>query len=262
MTTKVLIVDDHEIVRAGLRILLRGDRDIEVVGEATDGREALNRASELLPDVILLDLSMPGLHGIEALRQVKQRYPQLPVLVLTVQPWEQYLAQAMQAGASGYLEKDAPQELIVQSIKAAAQGALVVRTAGAANPLSELLVRQELLPTTQSADQPPPLLKGMTSREKEVLGLLVQGKTNKEIAAALRINEVTVKRHLQNLYEKLGVAHRTEAVVKAFGAGLAPVGRGEPRPLNPSPRLRGLTGPFTEPGEPPHRPAPSSTPGQ
>jgi DNA-binding NarL/FixJ family response regulator len=203
---RVLIVDDHHVVRQGLRMYLALDSDLEVVGEATNGAEALQAAREMMPDVVLIDLLMPVMDGIAATEAIRRELPEVEVIALTSVLEDSAVYGAMRAGAIGYLLKDTRADELCRAIKAAAAGQVQLSAQVAAR-----LVRE--IPAPQDPDP-------LTDREIEVLRQLAQGKSNKEIAAALVIAEKTVRTHVSNILAKLGVASRTQAALHAVRSGL------------------------------------------
>jgi NarL family two-component system response regulator LiaR len=208
---RVLLVDDHAVVREGLRAFLELQRGIEVVGEAADGEEALEAASRLRPDVIVLDLVMPRLDGLAAMRSLRERLPEARVIVLTSFLDDDKLLPALRSGAAGYLLKNAePQEL-----------ARAVRAAYAGEALIDPVVAARLVETL-AADGGADPLDRLTVREREVLVLIGRGFPNKRIAQELGVSEKTVKTHVGHVLAKLGVADRTQAAVFAVRAGLVP----------------------------------------
>ena len=207
---RVLIADDHLVVREGLRAILGTAPDLTLVGEAADGAEAVQLAAELSPDVVLMDLRMPGVDGIEAIRQIKARYPEVEIVILTTYDDDQYIVRGLRAGARGYLLKDAGRKVLFEAIRAAAR-------------------RESLLPpaviekVVAHLAEPRPVEAGrLSEREREVLALLAQGAPNKEIAVRLHIAERTVKAHVTGIFNKLGVNSRAEAVAVALRSGLLP----------------------------------------
>ncbi|GAA1216617.1 response regulator transcription factor [Kitasatospora nipponensis] len=208
MTIRLLIVDDHPIVRDGLRGVFEGDPDFEVVGEAADGAQGVERALALAPDVVLMDLRMPGTGGVEAIRRLRERAPQVRVLVLTTYDSDADVLPAVEAGATGYLLKDAPRDELVRAVRAAHQGQAVLAPT----------VAQKLLGHVRAPAPAPCEL--LTDRELEVLRLVAAGTTNREAARQLFISEATVKTHLLHLYGKLGVRERAAAVAAAYERGL------------------------------------------
>ncbi|OXS55309.1 DNA-binding response regulator [Cohnella sp. CIP 111063] len=209
---RVLLADDHAIVRQGLKYFLNLQPDLEVVGEAANGREAIALARELNPDVVLMDLIMPVMNGIEATEQIRGEHPGMTVLVLTTFSEKDYVVSAIRAGANGYLLKDTDPERIAEAIRQAAQGVPQLDPNAAVQLMSHVAA-----PASPSAAMPDKL----TEREAEVLGLIAQGQSNKEIAAACGISEKTVKTHVSNILSKLGLADRTQAALFAVKNGLA-----------------------------------------
>ncbi|MGD9046922.1 MAG: response regulator transcription factor [Anaerolineae bacterium] len=209
MGIRILIVDDHGVVRQGLRMYLALDPDLEVVGEAANGAEALRLAHELEPDVVLMDLLMPVMDGIAATEAIRRELPGVEVLALTSVLEDSAVYGAMRAGAIGYLLKDTEADELCRAIKAAAAGQVQLSP-----PVAARLVRE--VPAPQD---PEPL----TERETEVLQQLAQGKSNKEIAATLVIAEKTVRTHVSNILGKLGVTSRTQAALHALRSGLVPL---------------------------------------
>jgi DNA-binding NarL/FixJ family response regulator len=203
--TRILIVDDHPVVRDGLRGMFQGDEDFAVVGEAGDGADAVRLAEQLDPDVILMDLHMPGVDGTTAIQQLVQRGSRAPVLVLTTYDTDADVVPALEAGATGYLLKDAPRAELVRAVRAAQRGESVLAPSVATRLVSQL--------RTRSGD-------ALSDRELEVLTMIAQGETNRGAAARLFISEATVKTHLLHIYEKLGVGDRAAAVAEAYERGL------------------------------------------
>ena len=220
MSNKItlLMVDDHPVVRDGLRSMLSDEPDIEVVGEACTGEDAILKVNELGPQVVLMDIRLPGISGTEATRQVKIARPTTCVIMVTMYDSEMYVVEAIRAGAAGYLTKDASKELLCHSVRAVADGGTMVR--------SELLHRAiEGLLQSQKGGCPPTNLSlsgRLTAREIDVLRLLAQGYRNKAISADLNLAEITVKKHVQSLIGKLGVSDRTNAALMGARLGLVP----------------------------------------
>jgi DNA-binding NarL/FixJ family response regulator len=202
---KLLIVDDHPVVRDGLTNMFARDPGFEVLGEAADGAEAVRVAQELRPDVILMDLRMPGMNGLTAITELAKRGVTARVLVLTTYDTDSYVLPAIEAGATGYLLKDAPRDELLRAVQAAAQGQAVLSPAVATRLMSRVRT---------------PGAGPLSQRELEVLELVAAGTTNREAAAKLFISEATIKTHLLNIYAKLGVSDRAAAVGEAFNRGL------------------------------------------
>jgi len=206
---RILVVDDHPVVRAGLVMMLGTQPDMEVVGEAGDGQEATERVGALAPDVVLMDLEMPGVDGLEAIRQIRAANASARILVITAYDTDERILQAVQAGARGYLLKGAPRDDIFQGVRVVHAGGSLLQPAVA----------------TKLLDRVGDLLRGdrdetLTARELQVLQLMAQGYRNKEIAKSLSITERTVKFHANILFQKLGVDSRTEAVSRALQRGI------------------------------------------
>lgn len=207
MTIRVLLVDDHAVVRQGLRMFLGLDPELAIVGEAVNGADALQKAHDLQPDVILMDLMMPVMDGITAIGILRRDLPDIEIIALTSVLEDASVFNAMRAGATGYLLKDTEADELCRAIKAAAAGQVQLSPQAAARLLREV-------PAPNSPEQ-------LSERETEVLRLLAQGMANKEIAAALIIGEKTVKTHVSNILGKLGVVSRTQAALYAARIGLA-----------------------------------------
>jgi len=207
---KVLIADDHPLFRDGLTALLTDAPDTELAGAAATGTEAVDLARETQPDVVVMDLHMPGLNGIEATRRIVADSPHITVLVLTMFDDDDSIFSALRAGARGYLLKGADQEQIRAAIKAAANGEIIFGTHLAARMLTYF--------TTNTA--PPPVFPQLTDREREVLDLVAQGRANTAIAAKLGLSHKTVRNHVSNILTKLQVADRAQAIVQARDAGM------------------------------------------
>jgi two-component system, NarL family, response regulator LiaR len=208
MTIRILVADDHAVVRQGLKMFLTLDPELEVIGEASDGAEALRLARELRPDVVLMDLLMPQMDGITATTAVRQELPDTEVIALTSVLEDASVVGAIRAGAIGYLLKDTNSDELRRAIKAAAAGQVQLSPQAAARLMREV----------RAPDSP----EALTERETEVLRLLARGKANKEIARALSIGEQTVKTHVGNILAKLGVRSRTQAALYAVRIGLVP----------------------------------------
>lgn len=203
MTIRVLLCDDHTILRDGLRNLLESESDLQVIGEASDGQQAIHIVRELAPDVVLMDINMPGMGGIEAVEKLTAEFPDLRILILTMFDHEEYLFRTIRAGAKGYLLKDSPVSEVVEAIRKVMSGGSVLHPS-----LTDKLLASYREPREEAADK-------LSPREIEVLTALVQGLSNKEIAEQLFISETTVKLHISNVYRKLGVKSRSQAIMHA-----------------------------------------------
>ena len=219
---KVLIADDHRVVREGLAAILKSKENIVVVGEARDGREAVEKASSLLPDVILMDVSMPRMTGIEATRQIKREFPHIGIIALTMYDEQQYIFDLVRAGATGYLLKDTDSAQIVLAIQAIYRGESLIHPSVASKILAEFSLLAQ-----KKGKKPSWVEHDLSEREITVLRLVAEGKTNKEIANSLDLSEKTVKNHVRNIFHKLQVYDRTQAAILAIRKGLIEL---EPRP--------------------------------
>lgn len=206
---KILIADDHPVVREGLAAMLARQPDIDVIGEASDGVEAVEQAGSLRPDIVLMDLQMPRLGGVEAIRQIREQHPTIQMIVLTTYGDDDSIFQGIAAGARGYLLKDAPRDELFRAVRAVAHGESLLQPA-VATRLLDRFTRSRHLPQQET----------LTERELDVLRLLAKGSANKQIGVALHISESTVKTHVANLFQKLAVTDRTEAVTVALTRGL------------------------------------------
>lgn len=209
MTIRILIADDHAVVRQGLRMFLALDPELEVIGEANDGAQAVQLARELKPDVVLMDLMMPVMDGISAIHEIRQSIPEVEVIALTSVLEDASVIGAVRAGAIGYLLKDTKAEELCRSIRSAAAGQVQLSPQAAARLMREV--------------RAPESPQSLTERETEVLRLLAEGKANKEIALTLSISETTVKTHVSNILMKLGVPSRTQAALYAVRIGLVSI---------------------------------------
>jgi two-component system response regulator NreC len=212
MTIRVLLVDDHAVVRTGLHMLLGQEEDIEIVGEAGSGREALDSIEQLQPDLVLMDIGLPDMTGIEVTRQVKQKWPGVAVVALTIHEDEEYFFQMLQAGADGYVPKRAAPEELLIALRTAADGGVYLYPS-----LAKLLVRDYLTGEREAA---PSALDGLTEREQEVLAHLADGASNQNIAETLNISPKTVARHRENIMRKLNLHSRSELVKYAIRKGI------------------------------------------
>ncbi len=213
---RVLIADDHRFYREGVRALLTDARDVEVVGEAASGDEAIARAEALQPDVVLMDLKMPGLNGIEATRRVVGASPHVGVLVVTMYDDDDSVFAAMRAGARGYLLKDADQEDLLRAIQAVSRGEAIFSPAIARRLMGYFAALHAGTGNSGAAVPFPDL----TAREREILALIAEGRNNAAIAARLSLSLKTVQNHVSNILSKLQVADRAQAIVRAREAGL------------------------------------------
>lgn len=215
---RILLVDDHMVVRAGLRMLLGADPDLQIVGEAENGADGVRMACELQPDVVLMDISMPDMNGIEATRRIKARCPAVAVLALTMHEDDQYFFEMLSAGASGYLPKRAAPNDLLSAIHAVCNGGMFLFPS-----VARLLVNDYL----QKREQPGASQRGfeeLTDREREVLALIAEGYSNQQVADALVISVKTVNRHRENIMAKLNLHSRVELVRYAIEKGLIELG--------------------------------------
>ncbi len=210
---RVLICDDQELVREGLKAILSADPDLEVVGAACDGADALDMIPGCKPDLVLMDLKMPVMNGVQATSLIRLQHPQIRVLALTTYDADEWVFDAVRAGACGYLLKDTPRERLIAAIKETAAGKTPVDPA-VAGKLFAHITRGTSVPDTTMAGL-------LNEREKEVLGLLAKGLSNAEIAARIYLSEGTVKNYVSSILEKLGVGDRTQAAILAVRHGLA-----------------------------------------
>jgi DNA-binding NarL/FixJ family response regulator len=225
MSLRILIADDQHLVHAGFRTILGTQPDLEVVGEAADGTQAVALADDLKPDVVLMDIRMPGLDGIEATRRIVSRGqpPGIQVLILTTFDLDEYVYDALQAGASGFLLKDASPEQLIASIRMVSQGDALL-----APSITRRLIEEFAASRTHA--RPPLALDQLSSREREVFTLLAHGLSNREIAAQLFVGETTVKTHVTRILTKLGLRDRVQAVVLAYETGVVAPGRTKSSP--------------------------------
>ena len=215
---RIVIVDDHEVVRLGLRTLLDLQPDIEVVGEARNGREAIECVARAAPDVVLMDMQMPVLDGVAATRDIRAHHPNTQVIVLTTFDDDEYVFEALRAGAVGYLLKDVASDRLAEAIRCAARGESFLQPSVAAKVVAEYTRLADAPHARVRANQA--LVEPLSDRELEILRLVATGASNKEIAATLVIAEGTVKNHVTNILGKLGVRDRTQAALHAKELGL------------------------------------------
>ena len=215
-TTRVLLADDHRLFREGVASLLERAGDITLVGEAATGEEAVRLSDELLTDVVLMDLKMPGMGGIEATRSIVGRNPHIGVIVVTMFEDDESVFAALKAGARGYVLKDADRGNLLRAIRAVARGEALLG-AQVAHRVLEQFTQPTQIP---APDSPAPLFDELTPREREVLKLIAQGLRNRDIAAELVISEKTVGNHISNIFTKLQVNDRSQAIVRALRGGL------------------------------------------
>lgn len=213
MTIRLMLVDDHEVVRSGLRMLLESEEDIEIVGECSSGEEAVSEAAQLMPDVILMDIGLPDISGIEVTKEIKSASPETAIVALTIHEDEEYFFKMLDAGASGYVPKRAAPEELLTAIHVAAGGDVYLYPS-----LATLLVKDYLAVDSDAKDRKD--LDGLTSREQEVLAHLADGASNAEIAETLSISPKTVARHRENIMRKLNLHSRTELVKYAIRKGI------------------------------------------
>ena len=212
---KVLIADDHTILRQGIKALLDNQAEIEVIGEAKDGREALTLIERLLPDVILMDIAMPGLNGLEATRRIKKKFPEIKVLVLTMYTNEEYVFQILNAGANGYLVKETAFQDLISAIKA------VYRDEAFMSPsISKKVINRYTQRVRDANDTTSDIL---TTREREILQLIAEGSSSKKIAEALFISPKTVETHRTHIMDKLNIHNRTDLIKYAIRTGIVDI---------------------------------------
>jgi len=209
---RIIIADDHKVVREGTRELLQKESDLEVVGEAGDGEEAVEIVKQLKPDVVIMDIAMPGLNGIEATKQIKANFPRIAVLILTAYEYDQYVFALLEAGAAGYLLKDVRGQEVIEAVRAVHAGESVLHPVVARKALDHFVHPDD--------KEEPSKVQTLTDREVEVLRLAARGRGNKEIAAELDLSVRTIQAHLGNIFNKLKVGSRTEAVIVGLKNGL------------------------------------------
>ncbi len=233
MATRVLVVDDHTLVRQGIVRLLSMDKQVEVVGEATNGFEALERAKELQPDVVLMDLYMPGLDGVSATRLIKRELPNTQVVLITASPEEADIVEAVQAGARGYIPKTTDGATLIKQLKQAVSGGV----AFSEDMTSKLVIALAHKTNGHTANGNNPFAL-LTQREKETLTLIAQGKTNKEIADALVVSVNTVRAHVRSLMQKLNLDNRTQLAIHGLREGFGLEGGSDGRSTANMPAAR------------------------
>ncbi len=214
---RVLVVDDHPVVREGLRAMLSSDSRFAIVEEAGSGEEAIEKASDLEPDVVLVDIRMPGMSGIETTKRLKAMNPDIAIILLTMYDSEVYVVEALRVGAVGYLVKDSSRELLLQAIEAAVSGGTIIRSRLLHQTINGLLRLPQKLEEGQASALAN---ERFTPREFEVLRLVAQGHPNKDIAGELGIAEITVKKYVTTIISKLGVSDRTQVAIVALRMGL------------------------------------------
>jgi len=214
MTTRLLLVDDHAVVRSGLRMLLENERDVEIIGEASSARQAIEVAAQLKPHVILMDIGLPDLSGIDATREIKKLLPEVAIVALTIHEDEEYFFKMLEAGATGYVPKRAAPDELLTAIRAAATGQVYLYPS-----LAKLLVRDFLSGGRPSAEDVKSS-SDLTDREQEILTYLAEGANNEEIAQSLVISPKTVARHRENIMRKLNLHSRAELVRYAIRKGI------------------------------------------
>jgi DNA-binding NarL/FixJ family response regulator len=204
-TIKILMADDHPVVRAGIRGMLETQPEFQVIAEAENGREAFEQIGKLKPDVVLMDLRMPEMDGVEAIGKIKEKYPNINILVLTTYDTDADIVRAVEAGATGYLLKDAPREELFRAVRATAKGETVLAPVVAARLMGKVRDHGE---------------QALSAREIDVLMLVARGASNQDVAEKLHVSTATVKSHLIQIYQKLGVSDRTAAVTTAIERGI------------------------------------------
>ena len=209
MTTRLLLVDDHKVVRSGLRMLLDNEADLTIVGEAGTGQEALQLVEQLQPDLVLMDIGLPDMSGIEVTHQIKQRWPNIAIVALTIHEDEEYFFKMLQAGVNGYVTKRAAPEELLTAVRTAIEGGVYLSPS-----LAKLLVKDYL------AGEHPDKLDGLTEREQEILAHLAEGASNEAIADTLNISQKTVSRHRENIMRKLNLHSRADLVKYAIRKGI------------------------------------------
>ncbi len=207
---RILVADDHPVVREGLAAMLSREADFEVVGEAKDGQDAVDKVPVLKPNVVLMDLKMPRMDGVQAIREIKRLYPEVEIIVLTTFDSDEYIFQGIESGARGYLLKDAPRDDLFKAVRAVARGESLLQPTVAARLVDRFAELSRRGPGEDT----------LSERELDVLRLMATGSANKEIATQLVISQSTVKTHVTNIFQKLGASDRTQAVTIALQRGL------------------------------------------
>ena len=213
-TIRIVIADDHPVFRFGLRALLNAMPDTTVIGEVTTGEQAIELAGSVRPDVILMDINMPGVNGIEATRRIRETHPEIHILIVTMLEDETVFA-AMRVGARGYVVKGAEPGEILRAIRAVADGEAIFSPG-----IAERLIHYFTIPPVAAGDRTAPIFPNLTEREREVLGLIAQGLTNSAIAEQLVLSPKTVRNYITEIFSKLQVADRAQAIIRARKAGL------------------------------------------
>ena len=211
---KVILADDHDLFRNGLQRMLAAEKKVEIVGEARDGNDAVKKVGELLPDVVLMDIKMPGIDGIEATLRIKRECPSVEVIILSMFEDDEHLFKAIKAGARGYVLKNSSVDEVIRVIKAAVRGESLL------NPTMARRILDEFTHPESESKSSEDFFCDLTERELDILKLLTSAKSNREISKNLFISEKTVKNHISNIYRKLQVNTRTEAMLKAVQMGL------------------------------------------
>ena len=214
-TKRLVLADDHHLLRRGIRSLLSDEPGLEVVGEASTGLEAIEICRRLAPDLVLMDVRMPEMDGITATRQIKREQPGVSVLMVTMHENPDYLLEALDAGAAGYVLKDAPAKRLINAVRRTLDGESPLNQELATTCLRQLAEERQHKPSRGESKDGEPLEDALTPRESEVLGLLTTGQTNQQIAKDLMVSALTVKTHVQRIIRKLGVSDRTQAAIRA-----------------------------------------------
>lgn len=217
---RIIVADDHELARTGLIRMLDGEPDIAVVGEASTGMQAVTLCADLQPDLALMDVRMPEMDGLEATREIKRQHPETGVLIVTMHENPDYLLEALDAGAAGYVLKDTPADRLLSAVRRTLSGESPLNQELAAQLLRRLAEEKKQAPAPEPRKPRKPLREPLTPREEEVLRVLASGQTNQQIAQTLVISRGTVKVHVERIIRKLGVSDRTQAAVRAIELGL------------------------------------------